>query len=118
MSLYGNFTLREWLSLHCCTNDVVDLFRKALKDNDEPMAVLALAELIKRGDTDFVMDAIREATDAGHIKPESHFAIFFTNALTSCGSRELILKRIAENIRRSGGWPKNSAELFMEHKRL
>ena len=46
MSLYGSFTLKEWLALHCVTKDIDDLFRKALKDNDEPMAVLALAKLI------------------------------------------------------------------------
>ena len=73
MSLYGNFTLKEWLALHCATKDIDDLFRKALRDNDEPMAVLALAELIKRGDIDLITYAIQEATDAGYFVLGSHF---------------------------------------------
>lgn len=112
MSLYGNFTLKEWLALHCATKDIDDLFRKALKDNDEPMAVLALAELIKRGDIDLVTYAIQEATDAGCFALGSHFSTVFTNALAQCGNRDPILRRIAKNIRRKGFWPKLSTELL------
>lgn len=112
MSLYGNFTLKEWLALHCVTKDIDDLFRKALKDNDEPMAVLALAELIKRGDIDLVTYAIQEATDAGYFALGSHFSTVFTNALAQYGSRDPILKRIGKNVRRKGFWPKTSAELL------
>ncbi len=36
----------------CATEDIDDLFRKALKDNDEPMAVLTLADPMRRGGTD------------------------------------------------------------------
>lgn len=112
MSLYGNFTLKEWLALHCITKDIDDLFRKALKDNDEPMAVLTLAELIKRGDIDLVTYAIQEATDAGYFALGSHFSTVFTNALAQYGSRDPILKRIGKNVRRKGFWPKTSAELL------
>ena len=112
MSLYANFTIKEWLALHCATKDINDLFRKALKDNDEPMAVLALAELIKRGDIDLVTYAIQEATDAGYFALGSHFSTVFTNALTQCGDRDPILKRIARNARKKGYWPKTSAELL------
>ncbi len=112
MSLYGSFTLKEWLSLHCVTNDINDLFRKALKDNDEPMAVLALAELIKRGDIDLVTYAIQEATDAGYFKLGSHFSTVFANALAQCGDRDPILRRISKNVRKNGFWPKTSAELL------
>jgi len=112
MSLYGNFTLKEWLSLHCITKDVDDLFRKALKDNDEPMAVLALAELIKRGDTDLVTYAVRDATEDGCFVLGSHFSTVFANALTQCGDRDPILRSIGKNVRRKGFWPKTAAELL------
>lgn len=112
MSLYGNFTLKEWLALHCVTKDVDDLFRKALKDNDEPMAVLALAELIKRGDIDLVTYAIQEATDNGCFVLGSHFSTVFANALTQCGDRDPILRRISKSVRRKGFWPKTAAELL------
>lgn len=112
MSLYSNFTLKEWLAFHCTTKDIDDAFRKALKDNDEPMAVLALSELIKRGDTDLVTYAIQEATDEGCFAPGSHFSTVFTNALTQYGSRDPALRRISKNVRRNGFWPKTSAELF------
>ena len=112
MSLYGSFTLKEWLALHCATKDIDELFRKALKDNDEPMAVLALAELIKRGDIDLVTYAIQEATDAGYFTLGSHFSTVFANALTQCGDRDPILRRIGKNVRRKGFWPKTAAELL------
>lgn len=112
MSLYGNFTLKEWLSINCSTKDVNELFRKALKDNDEPMAVLALAELIKRGDIDLITYAIQEATDAGCFTLGSHFSIVFANALTQCGDRNPILGRIGKNVRKKGFWPKTAAELL------
>jgi hypothetical protein len=112
MSLYGNFTLKEWLALHCVTKDIDDLFRKALKDNDEPMAVLALAELIKRGDIDLVTYAIKEAVDAGCFTLGSHFSTVFANALTQCGDRDPILRHISKNVRRKGFWPKTAAELL------
>ena len=111
MSLYGNFTLKEWLALHCATKDVDDLFRKALKDNDEPMTVLALAELAKRGDADIIMRALSNATNAGHIAPESHFAIVLTNTLANLGNRYLLLGAIAKTVHKNG-WPKTSAELI------
>ena len=122
MSLYGNFTLKEWLALHCVTKDVDNLFRKALKDNDEPMAVLALAELIKRGDTDLVTYAIQDANDAGCFTLGSHFSTVFANALTQCGDRDPILRRIGKNVRKKGFWPKTATELldgidFADHER-
>lgn len=112
MSLYGNFTLREWLALHCVTEDIDELFRKALKDNDEPMAVLALAELIKRGDIDIVTYAIQDATNAGHIALGSHFSIVFANALKRCGDRDPILRLISKNVLKKGFWPETAAELL------
>lgn len=112
MSLYGNFTLKEWLSLHCATEHINELFRRALKDNDEPMAVLALAELIKRGDIDIVANALRDAVDTGCIAPESHFSTVFANALTNLGKSNSILKGIARTIHDKGCWPKTSEELL------
>ncbi|MBO4813186.1 hypothetical protein J5491_03515 [Candidatus Saccharibacteria bacterium] len=112
MSLYGNFTVKEWLTLHCTTDDVYDLFRKALKRNDEPMAVLALAELIKRGDIDLVTYAIQEATDAGYIALGSHFSTVFANALMQCGNRDPILRRVGKNVCKKGFWPKTATELL------
>ena len=38
MSLYGNFTLKEWSDFHCITKDIGDPFCKTLKDNNKPMA--------------------------------------------------------------------------------
>lgn len=112
MSLYGNFTLKEWLGIHCATGYVDELFRRALKDNDEPMSVLALAELINRGDIDLVTMAIQDATNAGHIAPGSRFSTVFTNALARCGSRDPVLRLISNNVRKIGFWPKTSVELL------
>lgn len=112
MSLYGNFTLKDWLSLHNTTEDLEKHFRKALKDNDAPMSVLALTELISRGDTDIVTYAIKDATDEGCFTLGSQFSIVFANALTKCGNRNPFLRRIAANARKKGYWPSTSAELF------
>lgn len=111
MSLYGNFTLKEWLALHCNTKDIDDLLCKALQDNDEPMTILALAELVKRGDIDLVTYALRDAVDTGCIALGSHFLTVLTNALTSLGDRDPILRGIAKTIRIKG-WPKTSEELL------
>ena len=81
MDLYGSFTIREWLMLSS-TEDVHEIFRKSLRSNDEPMAVCALDDLIRRGDTDLVMSAINESFDAGRISPGSHFATALINALS------------------------------------
>jgi len=102
MSLYGNFTVKEWLALNCVTEDIEGLLRKALKDNDEPMAVLALAELIKRGDNDLVTYAIREAVGAGYITSDSHFSTVLTNALVRYGDRDPVLRQIGKGILREG----------------
>ena len=112
MGLYSNFTLKEWLSLNCLTKDVEELFRKALRDNDEPMAVLALAELIKRGDEDLVTRAISDACEAGYLKCGSHFSAVFANALTNLGGRDPFLRRIAKGAHKKGYWPTNMLELI------
>ena len=112
MSLYSSLSIKEWLAIHCATDEVDELFRKALKNNAQPMAVLALAELIKRGDIDLVTYAIREATDAGYITPGTHFSTVFTNALTNFGSRDPVLRRISKTVRVKGYWPKSAAELI------
>ena len=76
------------------------------------MAVLALAELIKRGDIDLVTYAIRDAVDAGYLSLDSNFSTVFANALTQCGDRDPILRRISKSVRRKGFWPKTAAELL------
>lgn len=111
MSLYSNITIKEWLTLHCVTKDVNDLFRKALKDNDEPMAVLTLAELLKRGDSDLVEEAIIEAVDTKCFASR-HFATVFTNALTNLANRDPMLNKIARAVYRKGSWPESSEELI------
>ena len=101
MSLYGNFTLKEWLSINCSTRDVNELFRKALKDNDEPMAVLALTELIERCDKTDIVYAIQEAVDTGWFAPGSHFSDVLANTLlTQCDDRDPLLRRVGKNIRK------------------
>lgn len=112
MSLYGSLTIKEWLALNCVTEDVKECLRKALEKNDEPMAVLALAELIKRGDIDLVTYAIQEAVDAGYFTHSSHFSTVFANALTNFGSRDPLLRRIAKSVLIKGCWPKTSEELL------
>ena len=112
MSLYGSFTVKEWLALHCTTEDVDDLFRKALKDNDEPMTVLALVELIKRGCTDRIMYATQEAIEAGYLVYGTNFSTVFRNALSQCGNRDPILRSITKKVRKNGYWPKTMAELL------
>lgn len=112
MSLYGNFSLKEWLSLHCATKDIDDLFRKALKDNDEPMAVLALAELIKRGDTDLVSYAIKDAIREEHLTSGTHFSSVFANALMQVGSRDPMVRRFGKYFNRHNVWPRTIADLL------
>lgn len=115
MSLYGNFTLKEWLALHCVTKDIDSFFRKALEDHDEPMMVLALAELTKRGDTDLVSYAIFDAVEAGYITND-HFSVVLLNALSHYCMRDPILKGMAKYVRANKAWPKTTAEIFKDTK--
>ena len=112
MSLYKNFTIREWLALHCDSKDIDDLFRKALKENDEPMAVLALAELTKRGDTDLVSCAISDATKEGHLAIGTHFSEVFANALRQIGSRDPLLKLFGKYHSVYNAWPETMGDLL------
>ena len=112
MSLYSTFTLKEWLSLNCVTKDIDKLFRKALRDNDEPMTVLAMNELIKRDDVDLVIDAIAEAVDEEYLVPETSFSTVLANALIRLGDRKPALRRISKKIHLEGRWPKTAAELL------
>lgn len=112
MSLYGHITLKEWLSLHCVTKDVYDLFRKALMDNDEPMAVLALAELVKRGEIDSIVHVINDAIKEDHLVVGTHFSSVFANALMQIGSRDPLLKRFGRYFTLHGVWPKNTSDLL------
>ena len=60
MSLYSIFLIRSWLSLYCSTEEVNRHFRKALKEHNYSMTMLALAELIKRGRIDLATHATQE----------------------------------------------------------
>ena len=112
MGFYSTFTLKEWLALHCCTEDVDNLFCKALKDNDTPMAVLALFELVKRCEVDLVKKEVDEAIDAGYFAICWHFSDEFAKALTYLGSCHPALKTIASEVRAAAGWPKAPKEPF------
>ena len=97
MGLYDNVTIKDWLALHCTTKDVDELFRKALYVNDEPMAVLSLAELIRRGDNDLISEAIMNSIDAGYLKI-GHFSIVLVNALANLASCYPTLAEIARVV--------------------
>lgn len=109
---YGNFTVKEWLSLNCVTKEVYDLFRKALRGNDQPMTVLAMSELIKRGDIDLVISAISEAVDEEYIDSESSFSVVLAQSLKRFGDRTPVLRNIGKKIDLEGHWPKTAAELL------
>ena len=102
MSLYSKLTLEDWLSIHCTEEDVEDLFRKALKDNDDAMAVLALAELERRR-THKGYDILLAAARAGHINPKTHFSTVFANALKQFDS-DSIWPKLAEFVDEGGAW--------------
>ena len=116
MSLYGSFYNQE-MATHCTTEDVNSLYRKALKDQDEPMAILSMAELIKRGNTDLVAQAITDATEAGCFTA-GHFSAVFANALANLGSRDPLLRRLAQTIRENGSRQETSESLRLLDKRI
>lgn len=103
VGLYSNLTLRDWLSIHCTEEDVENLFRKALKDNDDAMAVLALAELERRY-SQRKLGILLEAAKAGHINPKTHFSTVFANALKQFDS-DSIWPKLAEFVDEEGAWP-------------
>ena len=76
MNLCSILLVKEWLSRCCSTEDVDRHFREALKNDNRPIATLALAELIKRGHRDLIVHAIQEKQIPEVLFPENASRLF------------------------------------------
>lgn len=79
---------------------VLDFLTNGLRTNNDGMAIAAMEELCKRGESDLITCALAEAFDAGYIKVGTTFSITLANCLAKIG-RDIdpILRRYGKTLR-------------------
>lgn len=73
--LYRDFTVREMCESICVTKTVNELFKNGLEINDGRLAIPALEELIRRGDSDIIAKSLDQAFDKGWLTREHSFTM-------------------------------------------
>ena len=63
--LYKDLTVRELCASICVTKTVNELFKKGLEARNSQLAIPALEELIRRGDSDLIAKSLDQAFDNG-----------------------------------------------------
>ena len=96
--LYTSLTMRDFLATTCTTSQVKEFLRDGLGSNNEPMTVLSIQELAKRGNEGIILEALNGAFEQGQIPLGSQFAVTLINTLSivSNGSAMPLLRRYAK----------------------
>ena len=99
--LYANLTMRDFLATTCTIGQVKEFLRDGLGSNNEPMTVLSIQELAKRGREDIIINALRDACERNQISLGSQFAVVLANTLmTLSSSNTPLLRRYAKDAQR------------------
>lgn len=113
-----NLTVREMYASIGDTNYIVELFQKGLEINNDRLAVSAMEELLRRGDTDFIAKGLNHAFEQGQLTPKSTLVTLIANSLMD-GAREVdpILQRYGKGLLRGElmgpyQWIANHADQF------
>ena len=117
--LYKNLTVKELFATLYATQDVVELFEKGLRRNNDRLAGSAMEELIRRGDTDSVVKTLDEfyAKDEGRHIPEASGTLFvlMRDLADSCRKEDALLGIYANegaHLYSPTEWIKQNAERF------
>ena len=117
--LYKNLTARELFATMYATQDVVELFEKGLRRNNDRLAGSAMEELIRRGDTDLIvkaLDSFYEEDEGKHILGASKTLFALMRDLAdSCRKEDALLGIYANEGTHLYGpteWIKQNAERF------
>lgn len=95
--MYSNFTLKElyrtWQS-----NRIAEFFEEGLKLNNEPMAITALGELVRRGETTLIYSPLKKAIEEGQISLATQFSVTLGNTLTIAGKRDHLCAELGKGF--------------------
>lgn len=96
--MYSNFTLKElyrtWQS-----NRIAEFFEEGLKLNNEPMAVTALEELTRRGESNLTYPPLKKAFENGQVSLATQFSVTLGNTLTIAGNRDHLFAELGKAFR-------------------
>ena len=117
--LYKNLTVRELFATMYATQDVVELFEKGLRRNNDRLAGSAMEELIRRGDTNLivkVLDDFYEEDEGKYILEASEtLFVLMRDLADSCRKEDALLGIYAgEGVHSYGPteWIRQNAERF------
>lgn len=79
--LYKDFTIKEMCANIFVTKTVNELFKNGLEIHDSRLAIPALEELIRRGDTDIIAKSLDQAFDNGWLTKENPFSMVIAASL-------------------------------------
>ena len=76
-----NLTVREMYASISATSVIVDFFRKGLEMDNDRLAVSAMEELLRRGDSDYVVSCLSEAFQKNQVRLGSVMSTLIANSL-------------------------------------
>lgn len=101
--LYKNLTAKE-LYASIPTNVIEPFFHKGLEMDNDRLAVSAMEELIRRGDTDMVFQGLRQAFERGDVKVKTTTATMIARSLSeSCRGIDPFLHQFGKFLFRAEG---------------
>lgn len=82
-----NLTVKEMYASIGATSFIVELFKKGLEMNNDRLAVSAMEELLRRGDTDLIAESLNHAFEQNQVVLGSTMATLIGSSLMD-GARE------------------------------
>ena len=90
--LYKNLTAREMFAAMRDTKDVAELFKKGLRCDNDRLAGSAMEELIRRGDTEAIIEVLDDFYKEDGGDPESSTILF------------ILMRDLADSCRKEAGF--------------
>lgn len=92
--LFENIDVKEFFASISDSKFIAELYAKGLKDNNAIMAITAQNELVRRGDTDYVVEELNAALEGKFIKVDTVFSQLLSTSLINEGRLDPMLRRI------------------------
>ena len=83
-----NLTVREMYASIYVTSVIVEFFKKGLEMNNDRLAISAMEELLRRGDTDYIVEGLDNAFEKEQIMSQSTMVTLIGNSLKD-GARDV-----------------------------
>lgn len=95
-----NLTVRELYASIPATQTIYSFYTEGLKEDNDRLAVSAMEELIRRGDTDLVMRGLKNAFDNKEIKLGTTTTSMIARSLMDVDRTNSLLRRFGEFLSR------------------